>query len=411
MNHLIRSILLPAILALSSIAQASTDWYICTTDLQLWRVTSPRIESNSVFFLDGSGFESRRSIDDLFFIFPSLTPEPRELISSPGSGSPVWLTTTDLQRVRVLLSDNDKPNNKPDTLTISGMDNQTARSIDLELVRLLTATPKTLFNPAASQDDYILLNNGDEITGFIESIGNTVTIDTDTGTRSFPIEQTQLIQLANTTQPVPGTYLHLDSNTRLRAAQLHVSANEFGSAIITGLGSKDPVKIEPDRFGGIDIVHNHRQLVPLTNLPISTIQPTGDRSWTPTPTPTPTQNDTTTPIPNSGLIDLDLHAPVRIEYKLPPSTTRFACTAELVVGPWSDCTLIIEAGPTRSQMIVIQNIHLNAAQSTAIVLVDLPRGATVLSIRVEPGVNGPIQDHVILRQPRLLVESRSSQLE
>jgi len=396
MNYSSRSILLSSMLALTAAAQAGTDWYICNTDLELSRITSPRIESDTVFFLDKSGFESRRPIDDLFFILPSFSPEPRESIRSSGSGSPVWLTTTDLQKIQIHLSDNDDP----DTLSLSGMDDQTNRTIDLETVRLLTSAPETPFNTSAVQDDYILLNNGDEIIGFIESIGSTVVIDTDAGIRTFPLEQTQLIQLANEAQPVPGTYLHLDSDIRLRAAELDVSIEEFGSTIITGLGSEYPIQIEPDRLGGIDIVHDQLRLVPLTDLQISTIQPTGGRSWTPDPTPT----NTTSTIPGSGLIDLDLRAPVLIEYDLAPGTTRFACTAELVVGPWSDCTLIIEAGQTHSQTIVIEDVHLNATQSTVSVLVDLPKDATVLSIRVEPGANGPIQDHVILRQPRLLVE-------
>ncbi len=383
-------------LALSGIAQAGSDWYICNTNLELSRISSPRIESDTVFFLGSSGFESRRSVDDVFFILPSFKPEPRESIQSSGSGSPIWLTTTDLQRAPVHISDSDDP----DTLSLSWMDDLAIRSIDLEMVRLLTSAPETLFNLAAIQDDYILLNNGDEITGFIESIGSTVVIDTDAGTRSFPLEQSQLIQLANDTRPAPGTYLHLDAHTRLRATELNVSIEEFGSAIITSLGSDGLIEIAPDRFGGIDIVHDQLRLVPLTDLHISSIQPTGNRSWTPTPTPP----NTASMIPGSGLIDLDLRAPVRIEFDLAPGTTRFACTAELVVGPWSDCTLIIEAGQTHSQMIVIEDLHLNTAQSTAIVLVDLPKDATVLSIRVEPGANGPIQDHVILRQPRLLVE-------
>jgi len=386
------------VLALSSVASAATDWYLCSTDLHITKIQSPRIESGTLYYLDSSGFEVRRSMDDIFFALPDQTPPPRSR-STSGSGSPAWLTMTDNQHFPILVMNDGDPH----TLSFTSVFNNAIRSVDLEHVSSLTTESGSM--SFSEDDDLVVLTNGDHISGFIESINLSVTIDTSTGLRTYPLDQTQLVRLANNPQRTQGVYLHLDTETRLRATDLAASANNFGSATITGLGTPEIVEFESHRFGGLGIVHNQQRLVALTSLDPLEIEPTGERAWTPEP------KSLLSTIPHSGLGDLDLRSPVSVTYVLEPGATSFACTVDLVAGPWSDCTLIVESMDAQSSVQQLDLVQLNPDNQTHRLLVDFPQGASRLIIRIEPGKKGPIQDRVILRRPRLLIESQSTQFE
>lgn len=410
MQPLIRSILITSLAFASSAASASMNWFVCKTDLSMSSIRSPRIDSGVLSYIDTMGFDQDLPLDQVFFLLPAQE-APSFAYQFDGSGTLATLTLTDQQYFPVLIQDTDNP----DKLKfITPFDSQ-ARSVFLESIdhlRVGYTPPESL---VLAQDDLIRLNSNDTLSGFIESIGSIVVIDTEDRTRSFPLDQINLIQLTSDPDLIPGIYVYLDSDIRMAVGDLVSSESDFGSGSMLYLEQTatdippefGPVRIEfePEQFGGIDIKHRFLDMVSLASLTPSSITPTGDRSWTPDP------ESLTTTLPNSGLGDLDLQAPVEIRYALDQQATRFACDAELIAGQWSDCTLEIRAITGQSQEILIQSIRLNTDNSRSKINIDLPESTSELVIRVEPGANGPIQDRVILRKPRLLIEQSLPQFE
>lgn len=412
MTPLMRSILissLTCVLTMTHLSHASTDWYVCTTDLAIRMIRSPNIESGSLNYRDTRGMTHTLSLDEVFFVLPTQQPDDWGY-HYQGSGESARLTLIDQQRLPVLLQDTDDA----DLLRVLTPFESTPRSIPIETVDNLRVGWFPSNALASVENDVIRLNSNDLITGFVEFIGDVVIIDADEKMRTFPIDQVNLIQLANDPAPTPGVYVYIDRDIRLAVNDLESSDAEPGSGLMLILDRSNtsappprPVRVafESQRFGGIDIEHRFIHMVPLTSLVPQSITPTGQRSWTPDP------ETIVTSIPNSGLGDLDLRAPVEIRYTLDQPASRFACDVELNAGEWSDCTLEILTGSSSAKPISIRSIRLNHESSRSSVLVDLPEDADELIIRIDPGINGPIQDRVILRKPRLLIKNALPQFE
>ncbi len=405
-----RSILVTSLACASSISHASTDWFVCTTDLEIRMIRSPHIESGELNYRDTRGMTHTRSLDEVFFVLPTQQPDHWGY-HYQGSGETTKLTLTDQQRFPALLLDTDDA----EFVQVLTPFESTPRSVRIESVdhfRVGWIPPEAL---SSVENDVVRLRSNDLITGFVEFIGEVVLIDTDDQMRTFPIDQVNLIQLANDPAPTPGVYVYIDRDIRLLVTDLESSDADPGSGMMLYLDHSEtssppthrPVRVafEPQRFGGIDIKHRFRNMVPLASLTPDTITPTGDRSWTPDP------EQIVTTIPNSGLDDLDLRAPVEIRYTLDQPASRFACDVELNAGLWSDCTLEILTSSSSAEPTTLRSIRLNPDSIKSSVLVDLPEDADELIIRIDPGINGPIQDRVILRMPRLLIEHDLPQFE
>ncbi len=400
------SVIIPT-LCLSCVSNANADWHLLRTDLTMSEIRSPRIDRRMVHFLDQTGFETSTPLDQVFFVLPSERASAWEYTFA-GSGTPALITFTDDQRLQALVQDSDDP----DRLQFITAFDSEPRTITLDHLRSLVMVPMSETSIDSNGNDAIRLLNNDTLTGFIESIGESVSIDTDGVIRTFQLDQTSAVQLATDPVTIAGTYLYLDADHRMLTDSLNASTTISGSAHAlifqhnnTGTPSQSTlIEFDPQRFAGIDNEHASVDLIPLGSL-TPEISPAGDRSWTPHPSELIEQ------IPNSGLSDLDLKAPVQLRYTIEEPASRFACVAELIAGRWSDCELIIAAGSNGSQLVEIESHRLNPTRDEVEITVDLPKGTTELIISVEPGINGPIQDRVILRKPRLLIERPLPQFE
>ncbi|MBO6512661.1 MAG: hypothetical protein JJ974_01690 [Phycisphaerales bacterium] len=404
-----RSAVLSTLMCAVSLAHAADEWYLCTTDLKITSIRSPSIQNGILTYLDQRGMNQSKPIDETFFVLPSQQPEDWAY-EFDGSGEHAILTLTDQQRLPVLIQESDDL----DLIRFITPFESAARSVPIESIDHLLVGWIPTGSRVESDDDVIRLNSNDLITGFVESISDVVVIETDEAVRSFPIDQVNLIQLAIDPIEIDGVYIHLDRHIRLAVSDLITTDSDIGSGTVLQLNRAHPERppsrptrftFDSQRFAGVDVEHTRLDMVPLASRLPQSVNPTGSRSWTPDP------QTHASSIPNSGLDDLDLRAPSEIRYSLDRNTTRFACNAELVVGPWSDCILQILAGSSSSEPSVIHSVRLNSETSGSQILIDLPDTADELIIRIDPGINGPIQDRIILRQPRLLIEEISPKFE
>ena len=92
-------------------------------------------------------------------------------------------------------------------------------------------------------------------------------------------------------------------------------------------------------------------------------------------------------------------------WSLPKGTRRFASTFELPEScrVWGDLILVVEENHPGNTTRELARASLNARTPTAFVSDVVSASAYAITIRVEEGAYGPIQDQVILRRPMLLV--------
>lgn len=400
------SVIIPT-LCLSCVSNANADWHLLRADLTMSEIRSPRIERGMVHYLDQTGFETSTPLDQVFFVLPSER-GPQWEYTFAGSGTPALIHLTDDQRLQAQIQDNENP----DLLQFITEFDSEPRTIPLDQLRLLKMTTDTQSPIDNNGNDTIRLLNNDTLTGFIESIGESVSIDSDGVIRTFQLNQASFVELATDATIIPGTYLYLDADHRMRSHSITASTSSVGTAqsLIFQSDTNAPtrsiqIEFEPQRFAGIEMELESASMIPLAALKPKTITPTGDRSWTQPPSTLIEQ------IPNSGLNDLDLKAPIQLRYQFESPVSRFACIAELIADRWSDCELIISAGSDSTPIVEIETHRLNTMRDQVEISIDLPQNTSELIISVEPGINGPIQDRVILRKPRLLIKQPLPQFE
>jgi len=154
---------------------------------------------------------------------------------------------------------------------------------------------------------------------------------------------------------------------------------------------------EPSAPHGLHVVHDDQRVLALAGIEPELVEPTGERAWTPTPT------IMGQPEQSPVLASIDLHAPLRTIYPLPRGASRFACTLEAPIETWTDCVARVTAIGYDGARTELARQRLNADTPSVEVNAELPPATERLELLIEPGAYGPIQDRVIVRQPRIIV--------
>ncbi len=325
----------------------------------------------------------------------------------------VFVDTTDGQRVFMTLLDSDNPD------FILGSMGPTRLRINLEHVRSVwrikqseSRTPLTR-TETDPDTDRIRLTNGDDLTGFILSIGSTTSIETDAGIVEVPLSRTRSIQLANPSTPREylGQYIHTDLGLVYRSDRftLDPKTGELSMALTPGViayePNREPVLDNTDynwpgfdlKLAAVEIRHDDRWVSnPLEGGEI-TYEPTGERSWTPEPS---TYNLTINTL-DAGSIRFD--APTRLSTDIHPGAVRLRCKVRPAQLPWTNCIASIQAIDSDQRRTTIWTQHITGRDDPIAVDVPIPSGSQQLSFVIDPGDNGPIQDGAHFAMIRVLV--------
>jgi hypothetical protein len=142
-------------------------------------------------------------------------------------------------------------------------------------------------------------------------------------------------------------------------------------------------------------------LVPLATLPMPEQKPAGERRWSRPATAIEPARAVL------GAADIDLPGPMSVTWNLPAGTTRLSAAAELPRQNWTwgDCDLVVLTGDAQGDKELFRQ-RLNAESPRAAIAAAIDPGATHLTVRLEAGPGGPVQDHAVLLRPMLLVEKK-----
>lgn len=245
--------------------------------------------------------------------------------------------------------------------------------------------------------DTLLLTNGDQLTGFLATIGDPVTIESDAGPTDLPPERILGARLSNAPEDPVGARLWLDDGTVVRVDKVIIDSGLRASfsAENAAAGSASWSQLRA-------VALDAGRLRPLSRIRPASHSPARERRYAP---PIVALADDQTSDPSELRLapldadDLLLPGPMTVNWVLPESARRIAFSASLADGaaPWGDCELIISIEG------VEQARHRLTPDSAAIAISVPIASGRAMSVTVEPGRYGPIRDWVVLSRPLILL--------
>lgn len=275
--------------------------------------------------------------------------------------------------------------------------------VRIELERLLTlampnagALALTLERDAA--EDVLTLINGDRLRGLVASLGDPVVVETETGAR-FEVERASVAgaTLANPPEPRAGAVAWLKDGTVIRVAAASSAAGDIVDLALES-GAESAYAIGDLRALGLDA----ECLLPLSDLtPEAQVGPIERRTVPPVSYLHHPDDLAAGANPTLGALDIRFPGPMRVDWRLPRRALRIAATAALAkdAAPWGDCEIVVSVdGQERFRD------HLESG-GPVIAINEEILGGQVLTISIEPGAYGPINDRVILHRPLILLDA------
>ncbi len=257
-------------------------------------------------------------------------------------------------------------------------------------VRLGSDAPALAFDEN-SEGDRLLLSNGDALSGLLVSIGEDVgfeVLGSSEATR-LPLAQVASVALANARLRPSGMMLWLADGSVLRVEECRWSP---GSLAFTTTEGSVKCRVESEMLRGISFAA--QRVAPLASLHPEVRNESKWLSVVEAPTVVDAQRAV-------GLSDVQMRGPIEARYSLPSGATRFSATAIVprLVADWADLTLTVLV----DDRVVFEAEMDGTGRSRREIDVPLNHAST-LTIRLEEGGRGPIQDVILLQRPMLLFD-------
>ncbi len=237
--------------------------------------------------------------------------------------------------------------------------------------------------------DVVVLNNGDRISGVIESIAGTLKLTGKGGTREIPMERVQRIALANPAQPAQGLMAWLGDGSIVRCEELRTT--RLGDVELrTTLGSEAaPIPLEDIAA----IAFHAESLAALAELDPPKIEPAPGRRWSPGPRLLSRER---VPL---DLAEIELRGPAAATWSIPPKASRFSARIDLPreAWTWGNASVRVLADGRELAACALSGESPSCSVSVAI------DRAEHLSIVIDSGEFGPVENRIVLRAAMLLV--------
>ncbi len=382
-------------------------------DLSRTVVSIERLDGASVGVVDERGVRRTVESKDILAIYGELAARP---LVSEGS---LAIGLADGQRIIGRLG------------AIEG-DQESIRIVHPLLGELRVALDQTLWitnadapaPSAAVSEDTVVLANGDLLTGFVVGF---VPARRDTGTsveaivensagatQQLAIERVSTLIIANPTVAPRGARVWLADGSSVGMREVSAAGAgmvqfvpELGEAAQTEADpTEDAMPHAPPARGMAIVDHvvgwmpDAGRLVALADARVLSVQPVEPRPWTDQPR---FGDATRSPL---GAPDIRFPGPARVEWELPDRTDGLACVVTMpeAYRDWGDCEVVIltaaaSGGGWRERW----RGHVNAAQPSLPVALDLADQPRRLLVAVEPGAFGPVQDRPTLVTPVLRI--------
>ncbi len=271
-------------------------------------------------------------------------------------------------------------------------------SFDLDhLSRIVFDATAETSSIGAGDADVVELANGDRMEGLVASLWPLVVEDASDASKKTELTADRVRQIVMSNKrresglsrvwlrdgSVVNVSTFVKGEGGVLAGEAHVDGNEGVFRLHT---SADRV---------IALVMSGTKLSALSEIPVSGYRPLSGRRWTPGPTVVGGMT--------GGALggDIELCGPMSAEWDLASGAARFSAGVELAAGARAlgSCTLIVEWRGKE-----IARVVLNDMTPSGEIVAALGGGAGKLSLRIEQGDRGPVQNRVVLRQALVMEE-------
>jgi len=243
--------------------------------------------------------------------------------------------------------------------------------------------------PPDGPRDVVVLGNGDRLTGFLDAVtaeGVALQLPGNAEPVVMPLERVAAIYLANPDEPAATTdyRVRLTDGSLINATSLTLADGVLGF-VPYGRSESEQARVSAEEVASVDCLGRGYRLTELVNV-----------SWEKTSggvvfgAPAPPRRDGQ---------DLRLHAPVTLEFTLPPGARRLAGLAQLDIPEdtllpvrWSDFVITFTTAEGESK-------RLPMSVGNRRVRFNLPLTGATLQLRLDAGVNGPVLDRLRLVRP------------
>jgi hypothetical protein len=274
-------------------------------------------------------------------------------------------------------------------------------SVPLDLLsRVTTLQAARTTSPKVTQDT-LNLRNGDTLSGFVESVGTSIDIETKSGTTkqhlSIPLERVDSLLLS---QPLkPPTESLLATRSGMVISTTAVSINKRSIAFHPTLCGSATFSLADDQLESL--VFNAASARPLSMCVFSPPTSQPDRAWT-----LPLEIRGMARGPFSG--EIEFPGPMSVDAAIPAGAVAFMCSLELphACRAWGDPTFVVSQSDAAGWH-ELKRVRLSGDAPTADLVVPL-NGSTSLRLSVESGASGPIQDRVLLHSGILTLPTKPS---
>lgn len=246
--------------------------------------------------------------------------------------------------------------------------------------------------PIANASDEIVLRNGDRVTGFIESFGEPIVIETDGKKREIPSDRIAGLSLVSKSPTIGAVRVWLTDGSVIDGSS--IAGVVGGGFVLQGMSlinnrSSLPIEAEEIRC----VSQSPKRIVPLSALKAQVLPPTAialPRAQYPAPKISLTDD----PL---GASAIEVRGPERLIYEIPKGFSVLNAHIEIPpsVRPWGDCVVVL-----RQNSHEIGRYPLSIKNQSAQIMVSVQPGP--LEFEIEEAGGGPIGDIVILRRAILI---------
>jgi hypothetical protein len=267
-------------------------------------------------------------------------------------------------------------------------------NVPMNLVAAVTLTPHQPV-PTPERADVVVLRNSDRLEGFITALADPIMIEvtTEAGTQEIevPIERVAALALVTARRPPAGRRIWFEDATVLDVRDLRVGDDgyvRFRSSLVGGSAGRIQTRLSDVSA----ILLDGEAMRPLSAIPPARIEANTPRYELPQPRLLDERAA-------FGLHRIEYRGPIIVRYALPAEARRFAAEASLpdAARAWGDCELVI-----RDDDREVFRARINRESPTATINVELT--GSELTIEIEAGEHGPIQDRIVLNHPMLLMK-------
>lgn len=362
-----------------------------------------RIDGSMITYTDPRGLLRREPSSEFLALLPGDGPTGWR----PGSGLDT-LSLVDGQRFPGSILPAPEGDEPPVMWSASFAD----LTFPLERIATLTRAGVTAPASGATGQDTVGLANGDRLAGFILALGQSVVIETASGSEAeIGLERVAWARLANPSISPAGAMLWLADGTVACVEPMAQSTPESLEARLLAPGEREASLSEGESpalsvpLASVRaLAFEPARLIGLGTLPLA--QARTDRPWTPEVALSDASDQ---PL---GAPDITLPAPMWASWIIPVSASRLAFEATLPerCRVWGDAELVVSLHQD-GELRELSRARLHAAAPTAAfnVVLDAPadrRRERRLVIELVAGPSGPAQDAVVIHRALMLLEPR-----